>query len=422
MHKAPRGTFDIFLEKQNLRDDIINKFFEIVKTYGFGPITTPIFEEESLFVRSVGDSSDIVNKEIYQFVDKKGRSLALRPELTASIMRCYIENKMYAQQPIKRFAYYGPAFRYERPQAGRYRQFYQFGVESIGIKNPVYDAQMIIMAVELLRNIDINDFSVVINCLGSDEDRAKYNQALKTYFQQYENQLCVDCVKRLEKNPLRILDCKIDGELDIVKNAPKLKDYLSEESLNYYQEIKNVLDNLEIEYIEDDTLVRGLDYYNDIVFEIKSNSDNAKNTLIGGGRYDNLCQDLGGPSVPSIGFALGVERIIEELLNNNEELLNAYINNIDVYFHCENNDQRNLALPIMELMRDGMIVDCNYEDKSYKSSLKWAIKNNACLLISFIDDEHLLVRNLIQKEEFEISYEQMISDLIKKIEEEYETN
>lgn len=421
MYKAPRGTFDIFGAKQKLRDEVIDTLFAVVKEYGFSPITTPIFEEEELFIRSVGDSSDIVNKEIYQFSDKKGRKLALRPELTASIVRSYIENKMYAQDPVKRFAYYGPAFRYERPQAGRYRQFYQFGVESMGIKNPVYDAQMILMSMHLLQQLGINDVTLHINCLGSDADRRNYNEALVNYFNKYQEQLCEDCKMRLSKNPLRILDCKIDGDSEIVNNAPQLREYLSEESLQYFSEIKNALDALGINYVEDQSLVRGLDYYNDIVFEIKVNNNNAQNTLIGGGRYDNLCNQLGGVDVPSIGFALGVERIIETMCMQNEELLSTYNDEVDIYFSCTDDTQRVLALKLMQLMRDGLIVDCNYVDKSYKSNLKTALKLNASLLISFKDENTLVVRNLENKEEYEINYDDALKELNEYIKEKNET-
>lgn len=408
MYKAPRGTFDIYGQEHLLRDEVVNVMFDVVKMYGFSPITTPIFEESKLFIRSVGDSSDIVNKEIYEFSDKKGRSLALRPELTAPIMRSYIENKMYAQDPIKKLCYYGPSFRYERPQAGRYRQFYQFGVESMGIKNPIYDAQMIIMALHILEQLGINNFSLHINTLGSNEDRANYNKALKDYFSNHVDNLCEDCKHRLDTNPLRILDCKIDGDSDIIKNAPKLQDYLSEDSLSYYQTIKQTLDSLEITYIEDEKLVRGLDYYNDIVFEIISDSDDAKNTLVGGGRYDNLCSQLGGENISSIGFAIGVERIINTLKAQNENILENYNQDIDVYFSTSSDEERIQALRIMNQLRDGLVCECNYVDKSYKANLKQALKHNAIFLISFEDDS-AIIRNLKTKEEEKMSERDLLN-------------
>lgn len=401
MYQAPRGTFDIFGSEYLLRQDVVDTLFDVVSLYGFSPIMTPIFEEEELFIRSVGDSSDIVNKEIYQFNDKKGRKLALRPELTAPIMRSYIENKMYAQDPFKRLCYYGPNFRYERPQAGRYRQFYQFGVESIGYKDANYDAQIILMALHILYQLNITSTVLHINTLGNNEERKAYNQALKEYFSQYQDKLCSDCQNRINNNPLRILDCKVDGASEIINNAPQLKDFLGEDSLNYYQTIKDILDTYNIKYVDDPSLVRGLDYYNDIVFEIKDDADQAKNTLIGGGRYDRLCSELGGPEMPSIGFAIGIERLLDTIKRNQENILDDFKPEVDVYFSVSNQEERNKAYPLMLQLRDGLIVDCNYNDRSYKKNLQTAIKLNAMYLVSF-DEDKLIIRNLETKEEQEI--------------------
>lgn len=401
MYQAPRGTFDIFGSEYLLRQDVVDTLFDVVSLYGFSPIMTPIFEEEELFIRSVGDSSDIVNKEIYQFNDKKGRKLALRPELTAPIMRSYIENKMYAQDSFKRLCYYGPNFRYERPQAGRFRQFYQFGVESIGYKDANYDAQIILMALHILYQLNITSTVLHINTLGNNEEKKAYNQALKDYFSQYQDQLCSDCQNRINNNPLRILDCKVDGASKIINNAPQLKDFLGEESLNYYQTIKDILDTYNIKYVDDPSLVRGLDYYNDIVFEIKDDADQAKNTLIGGGRYDHLCSELGGLEMPSIGFAIGIERLLDTIKRNQENILDEYKTEVDVYFSVSNQEERNQAYPLMLQLRDGLIVDCNYNDRSYKKNLQTAIKLNAMYLVSFNEDK-LIIRNLETKEEQEI--------------------
>lgn len=410
MYKAPRGTFDIYGNDSLLRDDVVNTLFDVVSLYGFSPIMTPMFEEEELFIRSVGDSSDIVNKEIYQLEDKKGRKLALRPELTAPIMRSYIEHKMYAQDPFKRLCYYGPNFRYERPQAGRYRQFYQFGVESIGYRDAQYDAQIILMAMHLLYQLNITNTTLYINTLGNNEERKAYNQALHDYFSQYQEQLCSDCQMRITKNPLRILDCKVDGASEIIANAPKLRDFLGAESLTYYQTIKNSLDQYCITYVEDESLVRGLDYYNDIVFEIKAQSDNAQNTMIGGGRYDQLCAELGGPSQPSIGFAIGIERLIETIKQLNPEIMEAYNPIVDVYFSCANPKDRALAYPLMAQLRDGLVVDMNYQDRSYKKNLQTAIKLQALYLVSF-EDDNVIVRNLKTKEDQVVLLSEFSSDL-----------
>ena len=409
MYQSPRGTFDIYNEEYNLRKTIINTLFSITEKYGFNNIETPMFEDVNLFVRTVGETSDIVNKEIYEFSDKKGRNLALRPELTAPIMRCYIQNKMYAQNPIKKFAYYGPAFRYERPQAGRFRQFYQFGIESFGIKNPVYDAQIIAMAKEILDFLNINNYKIFINTIGSQEDRKKYNEALKTYFNQYQDDLCSDCLKRLSKNPLRILDCKHDNQKEFFKQIPKLENFLSDNSKKYFGEIKNALNDLGINYEIDENLVRGLDYYNDLVFEIKMNTNNAKDTVIGGGRYDFLSSILEGPFVESIGFAIGVERLIDLFKQENEIKIEDYKLKYDIFLGILNDDDILKMNKLLITLRNlGFICETNYEKQSYKSCLKQALKNDAIFLITINEDKFIL-KNLIEKTEKELTDMEIIN-------------
>ncbi len=415
MIKGPRGTFDIYGSEYLLREDVVNTLFKIAKRYGFMPITTPIFEEANLFIRSVGNESDIVNKEIYQFQDKKGRELALRPELTAPIMRSYIQHKMDAQNSFKRLCYYGPNFRYERPQAGRYRQFYQFGIESIGYKDPYYDAQIIALALNMLNNVGIKDYTLYINTLGNNEVRQKYNQVLKAYFTNHQKHLCSDCQTRIINNPLRIFDCKIDGDSEIVKKAPLLFDYLDETSLYYYQQLKMMLDQLAIKYQEDYKLVRGLDYYNDIVFEIKSNSNQAKNTIIGGGRYDHLCSQLGGSEQPSIGFAIGIERLLEEI-KQDPQVLAKYQPQVDIYCGVENQKQRYQIYKLMIMLRQNYDVDCNYHDRKNKKNLETAIKLNAKYFIYF-ENEALFVKDLTTRTIFKTN----IKELETKIKENYET-
>ena len=409
MYQAPRGTFDIYNEDYNLRKSLVDTLFSITEKYGFNNIETPIFEDVNLFVRTVGETSDIVNKEIYEFNDKKGRSLALRPELTAPIMRSYIQNKMYAQNPIKKMAYYGPAFRYERPQAGRFRQFYQFGIESFGIKNPIYDAQIIAMAKEILDFLNIKNYQININTIGSKEERLLYNKALQNYFKNYQENLCHDCIKRLEKNPLRILDCKHDNQKDFFQNIPKLNDFLEKESKDYFSKIIKGLDDLKIDYVIDDSLVRGLDYYNDLVFEIKMNTPNAKDTVIGGGRYDHLATVLDGPFTEAIGFAIGVERLIDLFKNENEINSLDYRLKYDIFLGMINeNDVIRFNDLIIKLRQLGFICETNYEQQSYKSCLKQALKNEAIFLVTLNDDKFIL-KNLIEKTEEELTKEELIN-------------
>ena len=411
MIKGPRGTFDIIGNEFSLRKEVVEKMIAISGNYGFKQIETPIFEEQELFVRSVGDDSDIVNKEIYSFLDKKERKMALRPELTAPIVRSYIENKMYAQDPTAKLSYYGPAFRYERPQAGRYRQFYQFGIEAFGIKNPIFDAEIIVLANMILKQLNIEGYKILINTIGTSVERKEFNIALQSYFEINIEEMCEDCRRRIVTNPLRILDCKIDGEKDYVKNAPKLKNYLSKESIDYFEQIKESLDILDIEYTIDDNLVRGLDYYNDIVFEIVYDGGNAKNTLIGGGRYDSLVEELGNQRVEAVGFAVGIERILSVMKEQNENILENYNNSCDVYFGCENNEDRLDFLNLVTTLREnGLVCELNYNDRSYKSNLKQAIKSSAIYFIT-IKEENLIVKNLLTKEESIMTYQEFI-DLV----------
>ncbi|NQZ29064.1 MAG: histidine--tRNA ligase [Mycoplasmatales bacterium] len=334
MFKRPKGTKDIYGQRQEYRTLVLKTLEGIASFYNFKEIETPIFESIDLFKRSVGETSDIVAKEMYEFNDKKGREFVLRPEGTAGTIRAYVENKMYAQsQPTKLF-YNGPIFRYERPQKGRQRQFTQFGIELIGAKSPAADAEAIMMAYQMLMTLKIKKVKLLINSIGDSNTRNNYSKALREYFENYKEELTELSISRLEKNPLRILDDKIDGQKEFVKNAPKISEFYSKESKQYFEKVKKLLDGVMIPYEVSDKLVRGLDYYSETIFEFVSDSEAAgsQSTIIGGGRYDNLVEQFGGPSISGIGFGLGVERLVNEVEMIHNEIkptVDVFVVNMD---------------------------------------------------------------------------------------------
>ena len=332
MIQKPKGTYDVYGtygEKILYLEKLLNALME---KYHYEFVRTPIFEASSLFHRGVGETTDIVSKETYDFKDRGDRDMTLRPEGTAGVVRSFIENKMYtrASMPVKAW-YYGPMFRYERPQAGRFREFYQFGVEVFGSTSPMLDAEVISIPVTLFRLLGLKGVKVKINSLGDKESRTAYREALLKHFKPYLNELCHDCQERYEKNPLRILDCKVDRELECMKNAPKLSDYLSEQSKQHFEALKQYLDALNIDYIVDEHLVRGLDYYTETVFEVEADIKDfgSNNVLCAGGRYNHLVENLDGPETPGVGFALGYERILNAMEAEGIELENE--NQVDVY-------------------------------------------------------------------------------------------
>ena len=317
----PTGTFDILPEdpKELWRNSHLWSYLEQVvrkhaRSYGFEEIRTPLFERTELFQRSVGEGSDIVSKEMYTFEDKGGRSLSLRPEGTASVIRAFVEKKLHTLSAFHRLFYIGPMFRYERPQSGRFRQHNQFGVEVIGSNLPELDAELIEMCYSLYERLGLQNLTVHVNSLGDKESRLKFRDALKEYLRPHLASLSPESQARFELNPLRIFDSKDERDRVIVKNAPTILDHLSDECSEHFKSVCKVLDHLKIPYQINPSLVRGLDYYTKTVFEITAGELGAQNTIGAGGRYDGLIKDLGGPDLPSIGFATGLERIIQTLL------------------------------------------------------------------------------------------------------------
>ena len=377
-----KGTYDVIGIDAKKRKYVCDVIDAICEKYNYNYIETPIFESSELFHRSVGETSDIVTKETYDFVDRGNRNITLRPEGTAGVVRSFIENKMYGNmsEPVKVY-YNGPMFRYERPQSGRQRQFTQFGFEVIGTDDVMSDAEVISLAYNTYKLLGI-DIKVQINTLGDNESRDNYRNALIEYFKPTINDLCEDCRNRLEKNPLRILDCKVDANNDILKNAPKTIDYLNEESLNRFNKLKEYLELMEIDYEVNTNLVRGLDYYNHTVFEITGDIPEfgSQSVLGGGGRYNGLVEQLGGPSIPAIGFAMGLDRTIlaMEALNLNFKIKD----NIDIFIMYGNDEEKETATYLLQDLRmNGFICETDYMCKSFKNQFKSADRFNSKYLI-----------------------------------------
>ena len=407
MITKPKGCYDLTgvdAQKYQRIVDIVNAY---AKIYNYKFIRTPLFESTDLFKRSVGDSSDIVQKETYDFSDRGGRDYTLRPEGTAGVVRNFIEDKLYGNQTsvVKKY-YVGTMYRYERPGLGRNREFTQFGVEAMGSDDPLIDAEVISLSYNILKELGL-DVIVKINNLGSPEDRENYKKVLVEYLDKHINNLCEDCQKRIKTNPLRILDCKIDSESEILKNAPIISDYLNKESKERFKKILNFLDYLDVDYEVDNTLVRGLDYYDYMVYELKLGNSLA---LGGGGRYNHLVSSLGGPEVPCVGFACGIERIINEIVDNNNE-------NIDVYIMYVNDEEKYKAnILLQDLRLNNIICDTNYMNKSLKAQFKEADNMKAKILI-ILNSEDLskgliTVKDNITKEEVKVPEDEIVDYIL----------
>ncbi|GMN98179.1 histidine--tRNA ligase [Parageobacillus thermoglucosidasius] len=387
--QIPRGTQDILpgeTEKWQYVEKIAR---DICRRYNYREIRTPIFEHTELFLRGVGDTTDIVQKEMYTFEDRGGRSITLRPEGTAPVVRSFVENKMYGDpnQPIKLY-YIGPMFRYERPQAGRFRQFVQFGVEALGSDDPAIDAEVIAMAMELYQSLGLKKVRLVINSLGDIESRKAHRQALIDHFQNRIHEFCEDCQVRLKKNPLRILDCKKDRDHELMATAPSILDYLNEESSRYFEKVKAYLAKLGIPFEVDARLVRGLDYYNHTTFEIMSDAEGfgAITTLCGGGRYNGLVQEIGGPEAPGIGFALSIERLLAAL--DAEGVALPVQRGIDCYVVAIGEKAKEESVQLVhELRKAGIVADKDYQDRKIKAQLKAADRLNATFVAILGEDE-----------------------------------
>ena len=421
MIQKPKGTYDVFGD-YGKRLLYVEELIEgLMEKYNYEYFRTPIFESSNLFHRGVGETTDIVTKETYDFKDRGDRDITLRPEGTASIVRSYIENKIYGNHtiPVKAW-YYGPMFRYERPQSGRFREFYQFGVEMFGTNDPLADAEVISIPVNLYKLLGLKGIKVNINTLGDTESRNNYREALLNYFKPYLNELCEDCRERYEKNPLRILDCKVDNHLDIMKNAPKTIDYLNEESKNHFNKVKEYLTSMGIDYEVNTNLVRGLDYYTHTVFEVEASVEGfgSQNVLCGGGRYDNLVDTLDGPKTPGVGFAMGMERLMTALDYENINL--PVIDEVDCYIIPMSENEKNYAAHIcMDLRLNGFITEIDYNNRNLKNNFKNADRLNTKFIIIIGEEEKnsdiLTIKNNKTKEEYKINHDELIDFLDEKL-------
>lgn len=387
--QLPRGTRDILPEEVAKWHFLERSFEEICTDYQYQEIRTPIFEHTELFERGVGDSTDIVTKEMYTFEDKGGRSLTLRPEGTASVVRAFVEHKMFGSpnQPNKLY-YKGPMFRYERPQGGRQRQFHQMGIEALGSYDPAIDVEVITLVMHFFQKIGLSNTKLVINSLGDKESRLRHREALIAHFEPRIDEFCADCQNRLYKNPLRILDCKKDHDHPLVQSAPSILDYLNEASTAYFNKVKSYLDAVGLDYEIDPTMVRGLDYYNHTTFEIMSVEEGfgAKTTLCGGGRYHGLVQEFDGPETPGIGFGIGVERVLLAL--EKAEVIIPEEKALACYVITAGEGTAVKAMSIMNTLRQqGISAEKDYQDRKLKGQLKDADRKNALFTIIVGEEE-----------------------------------
>ncbi len=413
MITKPKGCHDLIgLEAKKWRyvDSVIDNLME---KYNYNYMRTPVFESSELFHRGVGEGTDIVTKETYDFKDRGDRNVTLRPEGTAGIVRSYIENKMYGEPGPVKVYYNGTMYRYERPQSGRDREFTQFGVEVLGSNDPLVDAEVISIPVLLYKILGLKGIKVKINSLGDKESRENYREALVKYFTPQIDKLCEDCHDRLEKNPLRILDCKVDKDSDILKNAPKTLDFLNEESKERFEKVKEYLDELEIDYEVDDRLVRGLDYYNHTVFEIEASVEGfgSNNVLGGGGRYNGLVETLDGPATCGMGFATGLGRLIQAL--NLEEVQLPIHDDIELFVMYVSETEKKYAASLVQYLRaNGYRVDTEYTERGLKAQFKQADRLKAKYLIILNDEDlakdEIKIKNNKTKEEDTIGVDYLL--------------
>ena len=384
--EAPKGTKDIYGAYMDEWQRVERVMRDICRDFSIGEIRTPIFEHTELFLRGVGETTDIVQKEMYTFKDKGDRSITLRPEGTAGAARSFIEHGIYNNPQPTRLYYIGPMFRYENTQKGRQRQFHQFGVEMYGSYSPALDAEVISVADQLLKRLGINDVTLRINSLGCPECRAKYNAALKEYIGSNIDRMCDDCRSRFEKNPLRVLDCKEEKCQHIIEGAPVVLDYLDDECREHFETVKAILDEMGIKYEVDDKIVRGLDYYTRTVFEFVSNGIGAQGTVCGGGRYDNLVEECGGQPTGAAGFAVGIERLLLVLEAQNGEFEKKPERDIYIGAIGKTCLIKGQALAY-KLRAEGVKAECDSVGRSVKAQMKYANKTGAKYSVILGDNE-----------------------------------
>lgn len=412
--QAPKGTKDLMPQDSYKWQYVESLLRDVSKLYGVREIRTPIFEHTELFLRSVGETSDIVQKEMYTFKDKGDRSITLRPEITAPTVRAFVENRLFNEAQPTKLYYIGPCFRYENVQKGRLRQFHQFGVEVFGSKEPSMDAEVISLAMDSLKKLGLKGLRLNINNLGCPCCRPKYNEALKKYLTDNYDKLCSTCETRFEKNPMRILDCKEHKCQIVTKDAPIILDYVCEECSTHFDKVKDYLDKLNIKYEVDPGIVRGLDYYTKTIFEILSDDF----TVCGGGRYDKLIEEIGGPEMPAVGFGMGLERLIMTLENEGIEIPKT--DNIELYIGAIGDNAKIEAFTLAKKLRDmGINTEINHMGRGLKAEMKFANKIGALYTLILGDNEietkEVKLKRMSDGEQFEASLDNIetIKNIIK---------
>ncbi len=413
--KAIRGFNDVLpseIRKWQFVEETARQVFE---GFGFSEIRIPILERTELFSRGIGEATDIVEKEMYTFTDRSGNSLTLRPEATASMSRAYLEHQMYTFDPVAKLYCMGPMFRYERPQKGRYRQFYQIDAEVFGVENPMVDAEVIIMLLHFLGRVGLENLELQINSLGCRNCRPRYREELQRYFKGRSFKLCEDCQRRLETNPLRIFDCKVESCKEAIADAPKVMDFLCEDCEKHFELVKQYLQMAGITYVLNPRMVRGLDYYTRTAFEVVSYGLGAQNAVTGGGRYDNLFQEIGGLDIPGIGFAIGVERLVS-LLPKEKEF--SRYPAVFIAALGEKGSREGFRIA-NQLHLEGIWAEIDYEGKSLKSQMRRADKLSAQYTLILGEEElnkgKVVLRNMKDKSQEEISIDQIVEVLKTKV-------
>ena len=385
--QAPKGTKDVVPSESYKWHYIENTMREMCALYGANELRTPIIEHTELFLRGVGDTTDIVQKEMYTFEDKGGRSITLKPEGTAGMVRAFLENRLF-NEPMPQKLYYlnSPTFRYEKPQAGRLREHHQFGIEIVGSYAPETDAEVILLALSLFGKLGVKDLMLHINSIGCPECRKEYNAALKEYLSGYLNEMCETCRARFDKNPMRIIDCKEPHCREIVKNAPRTIDFLCDNCRKHFEGVKSCLDAAGAEYVIDPDIVRGLDYYTGTVFEVISNRIGAQGAVCAGGRYNGLIEELGGPSIPAVGFGMGMERLLAVMETNEVEFPKPP--ETTVYFAANGDAPRMKAFALVQKLREaGVSAEFDHMERSFKAQFKYANKLGAKFTVALGDEE-----------------------------------
>ena len=412
--KVPKGTQDILPEDISKWYYVENIIKETLNKHGYKEIRTPLFEYTDLFVRGIGESTDIVTKEMFTFPDRKGRSLTLRPEGTAPVVRAYLENSMGRTSKVIKLFYLGPMFRCEKPQAGRFRQFNQFGIEIIGTKSPAADAEVIITVLDVYKKLGLRNLEILINSVGCKKCRAGYVQKLKKYLKNKKDFLCSECKERYDKNPLRVLDCKKDSCRRTIEEAPLITENLCQECKSHFAQVKTYLDDQKIIFHENPRLVRGLDYYTKTAFEIISGELGAQNAIGGGGRYDDLVEELGGKSTPAVGFAAGIERMIITI--NQQKVEWPAEKGLDVFVAKVDEKNKDTAFRLLQKMRNaGLSADMDYSEGSLKSQMRIANKIGVKFTIIVGEEElsknMVILRNMQTKEQKEVKIDNLINKL-----------